>query len=347
MPEATQQKQDPKQRPASQITIISREEFEKKHPEHKAAREKAEKQQKEKPPKPQQQAAPEEKTASTTTTGDVIRLCDGNDNGYRPQGLPSGYSWYKGDQPPMDGNKQCPAGWSSATAYWVMYPEDFVAEGKPNQPWGGGFMYIKDCELYLHKKTGGWDRHQDGSFEQSCARMDGPQTGNNGYALPKQKMADGSWRFEVPPLNYCNHGWPEARASFDANKYDHAFSIMKFKVDPGVHMVIMGGVDWWQSEGADYPNNMGTGVCAWEPTNSDSWTEIYCTQMLVSAFEADPPPGVTKGPAGGSGSGGGGDGGGGTDPVPPVTSSDSIEISVDGNVLGDGSMVTFKVKKAK
>ena len=84
---------------------------------------------------------------------------------------------------------------------------------------------------------------------------------------------------------------------------------------------------------------------AWTLTDADGWTEIYCTQMLLSAFEADPPPGVTKGPAGGSGSGG--EGGGGTDPPPTTVSGDTIEISVDGNVLGDGSMVTFKVKKAK
>lgn len=281
-----------------------------------------------------------------TTTGDVELCCNGHGSEYRPQGLPSGYSWYPADKPPMDGQKSCPQDWTSATAYWVLYPRDFVAEGKPNQPYVGGFMFIKDCFLYLHKKTGGWDVVQDPNNPQNCARMDGPQTGNAGYSLDCPKQADGSYKIQLPPLNYCNHGWPQHRAAFDKNKYDHAFSIMKFKLDnPDSDFVAMPGVDWWQTPQAPFPQNMGTGVGCWTLTDADGWTEIYCTQMLLSAFEADPPPGVTKGAAGGGGSGGGGEGGGGTDP--PVTSGDTIEISVDGNILGDGSMVTFKVKKAK
>jgi hypothetical protein len=48
MPEATQQDQKPSDRPAAQgkVKMVSREEFEKKHPDHKVAREKAEKQEK-------------------------------------------------------------------------------------------------------------------------------------------------------------------------------------------------------------------------------------------------------------------------------------------------------------
>lgn len=272
-----------------------------------------------------------------TTTGDVIKLCDGNDSGYRPQGLPPGYSWYKGDSPPMDGGKTCPAGWTSATAYWVLYCEDFAAEGKPGEPWVGCNLLIKDCELWLHKKTGGWDRHQDASNPVVCARMTAPQTGNEGHNITVTRQADGSYKMEAPPLDWCDHGWPQHRASFPANIYDHAFSIMRMKLDNAQSdMVAMGGVDWWRDPGAPFPNNQGTGVCAWTKITADKWTEIYCTQMLVSAFEADPPPGVVKGPAGGNGTP--------PNPNPEPTPSSGLEISVDGNVLGKGSMVTFKIK---
>jgi hypothetical protein len=276
-----------------------------------------------------------------TTTGDVIHLCDGNDNGYRPHSLPPGYSWYKGDSPPMDGNKFCPPGWTSATSYWVLYPEDLVAEGKPNKPWVACNLFIKDTELWLHRKDSDvWDKHQDPNNPITCARMDAPQTGNAGYSIPAPRQPDGSYKMEAPPLGYCNHGWPQHRASFNPDVYDHAFTIMRFKLDnPQANFVAMAGVDWWKSPGAPFPNNQGTGVCAWTKITSDGWTEIYCTQMLVSKFEATPPPGVTKGPAGG----------GTTPPVeppiePPVSTEGGIEISVDGHVLGKGSMVTFKVK---
>jgi hypothetical protein len=246
----------------------------------------------------------------------------------------------------MDGNKSCPADWTSATAYWVLYPEDHAAEGKPSEPWVPSNLLIKDCALYLHKKAGGWDIHQDADNPIICARMTGPQTGNAGYSITVTRQPDGSYKMEAPPLDYCNHGWPQHRASFDANKYDHAFSIMRMKLDNAdSDMVAMGGVDWWKNPGAPFPENMGTGVCAWTPVRSDKWTEIYCTQMLVADFEADPPPGVVRGPAGGSGEGGGeGGGGGGTEPPPSGGNTSGLEISVDGQVLGAGSMVTFKVK---
>lgn len=276
-----------------------------------------------------------------TTTGDVELLCNGHGSPYRPQGLPPSYSWYPANKPPMDGNNACPSGWSSGTGYFVVYPEDLAAEGKPSEPWVGGFMFIKDCVTQLHRRDSNvWDTVQNSAqapYAIACARMIGTQSGNTGYALQCPKQSDGSFKIELPPLSYCNHGWPNARASFNPNVYDHAFHSFKIKLDnPNSDMLVQAGFDWWQSPSAPFPNNRGSGCCAWVRINGTEWTEASVTQMLLSAFEATPPPGVVKGAAGG----------GGTDPIPPdpVPTEGGIEISVDGNILGKGSMVTFKVR---
>jgi hypothetical protein len=272
-----------------------------------------------------------------TTTGDVIALCDSVDTGYRPQGLPAGYSWYKGNQCSMNGGHPAPAGWTAGNAYWVVYPEDHAAEGKPTEPWVDCDMFVKDQIAYLHKKAGGWVSIQDAAFQQACARMDGPQTGNQGYSLPKSKQADGSWLWRVPPLGYCNHGWPEPRGEFAADQFDWCFATTKMKLsNPNADFLGMAGFDFWQSQSAPFPNNMGSGGCGWVKLKSDVWVELYATEMPIDKFEADPPPGVVKGAAGGGGT-----------PVPPdpqpVPSAGIQILGPDGRPLTKGQSITIKV----
>ena len=271
-----------------------------------------------------------------TTASTVELQCNGHGSPYRPQGLPPSYSWYPANKPPMDGGNPCPAGWTSGTGYFVVYPQDHAAGGQPVEPWVGGYMFIKDAVTHLHKIAGGWDKVQDSNqdaYRIACARMIGTQAGNSGYSLECAKQGDGSFKIELPPLNYCNHGWPQARAAYNPNVYDHAFHTMKVKLDnPNSDMLLQAGFDWWQSPSAPFPNNRGSGCCCWVRINGTEWTEASVTQMLLANFSANLPPGVSSG----------------GEPIPPEPGPDpapagGIEISVDGHVLGKGSMVTFKV----
>lgn len=270
-----------------------------------------------------------------TTVADVEKLCNAHDSGVYPQGLPKNYSWYKGTSASMNGGHPCPANWTACTAYWVIYPQDYT-----NRKWTGGGVYVKDLTCHVHKKTGGWIQVQAANLEQKCGRFDGPQTGNQAWGMTPQMQSDGSARWDAPPLGYCNHGWPGPRGGYAANQFDYAFASMKMKCDNAeMDFLGMAGMDWWQSGGAPFPNNMGSGACSWVKLYPDRWVELYATEMELSKFSADPPPGVTAG--------------GVTPPVeppvdpPPQPAPSGMSVEINGVAMKPGETVTIKMLAAQ
>lgn len=259
------------------------------------------------------------------TINDIVAQCDGVDSGVYPQGLPPSYSWYKGNQSKMDGGNQAPAGWSACTGYFVTYPQDFT-----NKPYVACNVFVRDLETWLHKKAGGWVRVQDGGIPIVCGRFTGPQTGNVASNLPVTKQADGSYMMASPPFDYCNHGWPAARGAFPADTIDGEITFLKMRVDnPNANFLGMCGFDWWQSPSAPYPQNRGSGSCAWMKLTTE-WKQMFCTEMTAAQIANDFPPPltaivITPPP-----------------PVPTPTPTKQVALMLNGVELKAGDVVSMK-----
>jgi hypothetical protein len=216
-------------------------------------------------------------------------------NGIFPYALPTSYSWYYGgDEYLGDPTRLPPSGWTSMTAWHIVFCE-------ADSP-GGNAKPSVDCNViigryasWVHLTSGGWVRTQaspPGSV--TTARMDGAESGNNGVTLTGTINSDDTFTEEAPPVaplpGWCNHGWPDSRGSFAAGTVDGAFSYFEMRVDqPNANKIAASGIDWWQSPTADFPNNTGYSQSAWIRL-TQNWRAITGSSVPVSVLRTDPPP---------------------------------------------------------
>jgi hypothetical protein len=216
-------------------------------------------------------------------------------NGIYPYAVPTSYSWYYGGGGYLgDPTVLAPSGWSSMTAWHAVFCEA-VSAGGDAKPSVECNVIIGRYSSWVHLTSGGWVQMQSvPPLAVVTARMDGAQSGNNGFDLNPTQNPDGTYTEEAPPVaplpGWCNHGWPSSRGSFTAGTVDGCFSYFEMRVDqPNANKIAASGIDWWQSPSADYPNNTGYSQSAWIRL-TQNWRAITGCSVAVSVLRADPPP---------------------------------------------------------
>lgn len=223
--------------------------------------------------------------AQTVSLEEVLRQSSGIDTGYYPYGVPPSYSWYNGDVLPL-GAFPPPANFTSLTGWGQFYP----MVGYPNPACN---IYVKDFQVYVHKKSGGWVSAQSGAT-LAGGNFVADFVGNQAYALNIEHLADGSKRMASPPYGRVAHWWPTARGVYQPNTIDGAFGIYAARVDdPNCNMIADYGIDYWRDPSApwlaDFSNNPAYGGGSWVKLTTN-YQYIYYTRFTREQLMADPPP---------------------------------------------------------
>jgi phage tail P2-like protein len=223
------------------------------------------------------------------------------DIGIYPYGI-AGFSWELGGYSYLgDTSRLPPAGWTSTTMWHLVYPEAASYQG----PAKGGVacnVIFKNYQSWVHLKTGGWVQAQDcPPLLVTTARYDAQQTSGVGLTDGSNEQADGSFPEPGPPVGFANHGYPSDRGNFTAGAVDGVFSYFEVKVDQvGANLLVAGGIDWWQSESAPFPNNTGYAQTIWKRLTT-SYQPVTNSSLPLATLQADPPPPLVGVSVGGGG----------------------------------------------
>lgn len=223
-----------------------------------------------------------------------------HDTGVYPYGI-SFFSWelsgfeYLGDPlRPVDSG--CPGqkhfDCTSMTAWHIVYPEAASYPfGVAKSSVAGVHVIYRNYQSWCHKVSGGWTLMQDPTTfsgglvtNELTAKQDGV------VQAQVTTFSNGEYSMLGPTVGNANHGWPNARGNFALHSVDNCYMQYEVRVDqPNANLLAGTGIDWWQNNGAPYPNNFEHSHGTWLRINQD-WQRQTGTSMSLSALQADPPP---------------------------------------------------------
>ena len=234
--------------------------------------------------------------------------------GIYPYALPGTYSWacggdeYLGD-PTRWGNNGTYAGVShtaqcntdkgfdctAMTEFHIVYVEATAMGGDTAKATVGGTnVWYRNRSSWCHLAAGGWTlmQHAQTGNPIVTGRYDAPQ--NTSSDLTVTDHGGGVFSEEAPPFaappGWANHGWIQSRGTYSLDTVDGCFSYMEARVDQaGDNHLISCGLDWWQSDGAAFPNNTGQSESSWIRLTTD-WKSITCSSLDLRILQANPPP---------------------------------------------------------